>query len=216
MRYLIAIILLITFPVPTYGQQYAIEEIGNRGDSLLKAALGNLYDYAHLDSGSYYGYKRKGKLSYQYLFEKAHHKNSQFTGATLIYQLTMPYPDCKLADTVKGTIYIALDTLLLSTTPPDVSFIPPFVLNNEKCSFINRDSAITIAMNDHIKLGVTKPYAFIRYKPEEKRFVWIVKSTLWDDMDFNNENHTKQDTVEIDATNGTVAIHKIVPYTTGD
>jgi hypothetical protein len=184
-------------------------------DSLLRSSIGDtLYPFCKLDNSAYYSYRKgKGLLYKELLTSEKLHKH--FQKAYMRYQFLMPYGECALYDTVSGMIDIELekqDTLLVITKTPDIGFIPEIAVTQQPCPFIDKKTAIDIALKDTLILGTSLPNALLKYIPETKTFSWVVISLMWKENDFHDTSEAEKDIVFIDAISGAVQKHKKVAY----
>ncbi len=209
------LLLIALIPTISYGRYYKVKEIIAKSDSVLEEKIGHrFFIYCKVDKGSYYEYVNTKKRSF---YKPLLKKKSCHLGLKSIYvkyDFSMPYPDYQWYDTIKGSVVIELgvDSMLNLRTEPELNFIPDFVDQNYPCNFISRDSAIAIAQTDSMKSGVTPPYAYVKYFPPKKRWVWVVLRTIWNNEDFNNDKPTKDDMVIVDATNAWILEHKVIPF----
>lgn len=206
------IIFLLLLPSAGWAQQYAIADITSKADNVLIQNLGRRQlNYCTFDDHSFYGYK-KGKHIHYKVFDKQGKTKKHFVSATLRYNFMMPYPACKWLDTVKGTITIVLDSMLGLSNQPDTRFIPETAITGAPCDFIPLQDVLNIAKEEKIQGSIVPPYTYLSYNDSSKQYEWIVLRTLWNKHNNNDRLPTQDDMIVINAANGAVITHRVVPY----
>jgi hypothetical protein len=214
---LLAFMALVICNNRAYAQRYKTEDIIAVTDRTLKektdAHLVKCFSFNKAQS-FYQIKKREGKFKFKKMPKGNKALKKKFYAAHIVYDMLMPYGDCKPWDTIKGrcAIDVKIDSVLLIDKEPDLRFIPNFVSNYAPCNFISAEKAIQLALDDGLKSGITPPYAFLKYQPERKRTVWVVLRTIWNSENFNNDKEVQDDMVIIDAANAWILQHKVIPF----
>ncbi len=215
---LAAILFLLMLPITTMAKKkrsYTTRDIITNSDSLLQQQIGDtLFKFCKLESGSYYTYKKGSKLRFE-SFTEEKTLPKKFDKAYMRYEFLMPYGECSLYDTISGIISIEVvkqDTVFSMEQPVDIGFIPEMAIAHEACTFISKDDAIRIALQDNIKRGVDPPDAVLKYIPDSKQFAWLVLSLIWNEKNVNDDKKTKRDVVMIDARSGEILKHGTMLY----
>lgn len=194
---------------------YTTNDVISNSDSLLRKQIGDtLFKYCKLESGSYYTYKKGSKLQFE-SFDEEKKLPGKFDKAYMRYEFLMPYGECPVYDTISGLISIEVqkdDTVFSLQQLPDISFIPEMAVAREVCTFISKEEAIKIALQDNMIKGVNAPDAVLRYIPGTKRFSWLVLSLIWNEKNVNDDEKTKKDVVMIDAVTGEILKHDTMLY----
>jgi len=214
-RFIFFFFLIVLIPNLCYGRYYKTKEIVAKSDSILEEAIGHrFFPYCKVDNGSYYEYVNGKKKAFYKPLLKKKKCHLGLKAIYVKYNFEMPYPLCKWYDTIRGSVVVELgiDSEISLQNEPKIDFIPDFVEQNYPCNFISQDSAIAIALTDSMKSGVTPPYAYIKYYPAKKRWVWVVLRTMWNNEDFTNDKATKDDMVIVDAEKAKILEHKIIPF----
>lgn len=212
------ILFLLVLPINTMAKKkrtYTTKDIISNSDSLLRKQIGDtLFQYCKLESGSYYTYKKGSKLQFE-SFDEEKKLSKKFDKAYMRYEFLMPYGECPLYDTISGLISIEVqkeDTVFRLHQLPDINFIPEMAVAHEACTFISKDEAIKIALQNNIIRGVNAPDAILKYIPETKRFAWLVLSLIWNEKNVHDDKKTKKDVVMIDAVTGEILKHAAMLY----
>lgn len=208
--------LIVFLPGLCFGQRYTPQDVITLTDRVLseKTDAHFIRFFKYDKNASFYEFKKsRTKMKFKIMPAKRKLRKT-FTDAHIVYRFVLPYPDCQWYDTVRGTVFVdvKVDSELIVTAEPDLSFIPDFVLNYDKCHVISKERAIDVALKDDLKSGVTPPYAYLKYLPDQKKSVWVVLRTIWNNEDFNNSIPTQDDMVIVDSEIGRVIEHKVIPF----
>lgn len=157
----------------TRKQVYAIS------DSIMNDYMGNLITACTYNKKGYYSYIDPAKDSTLHWAMLSKHKKIKgiLKNVFMSYKFDLDYSKCTAYSKITGTIFLKLDSDLVSRTKPDMSFIPDFVWNNTDCRLVTEDKVIELAYNFGFKEG-TGLKTFIQYDKPVKQFYWNIVNRI--------------------------------------
>ena len=210
---MIRLTLLFSFilsSINLFAQKYLTTDVIATGDSILKEYVSDsIFKYCSFDLKTRYQYEDVWGHSFFELFN-TNKTRGKFKSVELIWNVKIPYPKCPAMDTIKGQVFIYLDSLLQPTTKRPLNFIPDFYITKDSCHLIKKEAALAIAKKLELEKGVDSLQAVIKYDEKSKIFTWEVSQTIKRAKDVFDSSTTE--VVIIDALSSEVIKHLFIHH----
>ncbi len=199
MRQRLFIFTLLFFSTTTYGQKYYSTEIISKGDSIMKATVGEriFNSYFRYDTDSYYEYKNFwGKTKWSKLTNHERTKGKfKSMRVRYLFCLNKFNISCLFSR-------LEFDSSLNQSETIEIDFIPQYVINNTECNFINDTIALQIAKATFTKKGIKTISLDFSYDRHKKIYIWRADNVLTENIESYWKKYGEVQYVEIEALTG--------------
>jgi hypothetical protein len=93
-----------------------------------------------------------------------------------------------------------------------LDFIPDFILENRKCDFISKDTALRIAQDSLNEKGLFEIKSYLHYDIYRERYTYQIDNILTETKDFHGNNTGDMEILIIDAITKKILYHQITWY----